>query len=135
MSLRSRLFRRDGNEPSANHLEETAFALWGGILDGVDIDLKSGTLVLRAHVESGGTSTATEIQCEGVTAVSFATDIPWPWNYAEITDVRAGVVERGVHLELTLWADPTALAVTASRITVGGQLLEAPFSAVGRELT
>lgn len=135
MSLLSRFFGRQGPAPSSDDLEETAFALWGGILDDVDLDLKSGTVVLRAHVESGGTSTATEIQCNGVTAVSFTTDIPWPWSYAEITDVSAGIVDGGVRLALTLWADPTALAITANRITIGGQSLQPPFAAVGRDLT
>lgn len=135
MSLLSRLIGRRMPASSSDGLEDTAFSLWGGILDDVEVDLKNGTVVLRVHVETGGRSTATAIDCNGVRALSFATDIPWPWNYSEITDVRAGVVDGHIRMALTLWADPTALLVTAGSITIGGQPLQAPFAAVARELT
>jgi hypothetical protein len=119
--------------PSAD-LEQTAFALWGGILDSVDLDLANGTAVLRAHVINGGVEASTTIACDGIEAVGFGTDIPWPWAYAEITEVWAGPVPGGVRIALTLWSEPTALTITASRISIGDEPLEAPFASVARSL-
>jgi hypothetical protein len=115
--------------------KETAFALWGGILDGVDLDLVNGTAVLRTHVINGGVEASTTIACEGIRAVAFGTDTPWPWAYAEITEVWAGPVEGGVRIAMTLWSEPTALTITANRIFIGDQPLEAPFASVARDLT
>lgn len=116
-------------------LRQTAFALWAGILDAVDLDLRTGTVLLKTHVVNGSLETHAEIECRGVTEFSMKTDIPWPWTYPEITEVWAATTAERARLVITLWAEPSELAIEAATITIAGQRLQSPFEDVARTLT
>lgn len=116
-------------------LHETAFALWAGILDAIDLDLRAGTVLLKTHVVSGGVETHAEIECRGVTQFLIKTNIPWPWTYPEITEVWAASTPDRARLVITLWWEPSELAIEAATITIAGQRLQSPFEDVARTLT
>lgn len=119
------------NQPtSPAELTGTAVYLWGGVLDSVELDLVRGEAVLAAHIVEEGSTASVSIRCHGLSEVSFTNTVPWPWNYAEITEVYARRVSAGVRLELTLWVDETTLAVTAEEIWIGDQRLVEPFDSV-----
>lgn len=141
MSLLKRLLNRGPSGPTPEafvprwpDLHQTAFALWGGILDDVALNLRSGTVLLSTHVVSGGIEKHAVIECREITETSIKNAIKWPWAYAEITEVWAVKTADRTRLVITLWAEPSELAIEARAITIGGQPIQSPYDAVARTL-
>jgi hypothetical protein len=85
--------------------------LWGSILEDLRVDLREQAAEFRIRVVTGDSSTYLTVRSVGLKRFEYETDIPGPWNYAEIT--AAYLDEGGRRLSFVLWAEGTTLVVDA----------------------
>jgi hypothetical protein len=97
----------------------SADQLWGGSLTAVTFDPVGHRLVLRVEVLTSGVATAYEVTCIEVSAFRFASSIPLPWTYAEVTEVHARRAASGDWvLELMLWSEDAEITCTCRELIV-----------------
>jgi len=99
-------------------------ALWGGLLKSFAFDPVTHECVLEIAVEEQSRSTTHVLLCADVTDLRFYSDIPGPWNYAEVTEAEAAFDEiaRCWRLEFMLWSEGAGLALRCAQISLDGCL-------------
>lgn len=99
-------------------------ALWGGNLKRCAFDPVSHECVLEITVEEHSGITTHVLLCADVTELRFFSDIPSPWNYAEVTEVEAAFDEitRCWRMEFMLWSEGAGLVLRCAEISLDGRL-------------
>jgi len=100
-------------------------ALWGSILDEVSIDVVQQTASLAIRVPSAsGPDTHHRLEFLGLTDVRFHNEIPSPWEYAELTEIRSRRTPEGrLMAELLLWSEEATLVFEADTAVLDGGTL------------
>lgn len=97
-------------------------ALWGAILDRIDLDVVRQVLVLTIRVSSASGETIHTVECSGLMELRFFSSIPGPWEYAEITEIHANVTPSGAcQIEIVLWSEEAGLVAIAETIAFDGE--------------
>jgi hypothetical protein len=99
--------------------------LWGSILDSVAVDLLQGNVTFELHTVDRTSEPPVRrhtIRCESVSTLRFYNEIPLPWEYAEITEIRTSLVLRDrTEVDLMLWSEDAGMTITAERILFDGE--------------
>lgn len=97
-------------------------ALWGAILDRVDLDVVNHVLVLAIRISSSSGNSVHTLECSGLLELRFFSAIPSPWAYAEITEIHAhGTPSGAQQIEIVLWSEKAGLVIIAETITLDGE--------------
>lgn len=100
--------------------------LWGSTLERLEMDICSQGVALTARVTSAASSTEHRLEFHQVSDVRFFSEIPGPWDYAEITEVHVnGTASGGITAEIMLWSEDAGLVITAASVTCDGQSVPA----------
>ena len=100
-------------------------ALWGAILDRVDLDVTRQVLILMVRTGGFSGDTVHTLDCSGLREFRFSNAILGPWEYAEITEIRASITSSGAQkIEIVLWSEDAGLEIHAETITLNGERIE-----------
>lgn len=98
--------------------------LWGSTLDSIEIDLLRLGAKLELHREDSTSEprfSAHTLRFESVSDLRFFNEVPEPWNYAEITEIRSTRLTPGqIKVEIMLWSEEAGITVTAGRVLFDG---------------
>lgn len=97
-------------------------ALWGAILDHVDIDITSRLLVISCHVTAGSQAIHHRLEFRALSEFRFFNSIPGQWKYAELTEIHANRTSSGyTHVEIVLWSEDAGLVAIADSVELDGE--------------
>ena len=119
--LVARHARRYQGSPLMAALDE----LWGAVLDQLDVDLTSQTVVLTARVTGGPGPVVHRLELRDVSQFRFHSSVPGPWDYAEITEAQVGRTNSGrLSVEFVLWSEDAGISVIAASAIFDGTPVE-----------
>jgi hypothetical protein len=97
-------------------------SLWGGLLTAINFDPVSHDCQLHVEIIVDGMRSIRVMVCRGVTEFHFQNQIPNPWTYAEVTEVKADFDPRSDtwFLEMMLWSEDAGLTLRCVRIDMDG---------------
>lgn len=99
-------------------------ALWGSVLDHVDLDIIRQVLFLTIRVSSSSGDTVHTLKCADLSQFRFFSSIPRPWEYAEVTEIHTNVTATGaIQIEIILWSEEAGLVAVADSVTLDDQPL------------
>lgn len=96
--------------------------LWGSTLETCSFDLASQRLSLGIRIiDSSAPAGLRQVDFLRVTELHFSNSIPSPWEYAEVTEIRARMVGKQISAVLTLWSEDAQLRVVCEQLLLDGE--------------
>jgi hypothetical protein len=96
--------------------------LWGATITHMELDLPRHTLKLGFKLVEGHRAQTHPVLFEGVTELRFLSEIEYPWNYAEATEIHCSRGADGsITTEIVLWNEPSGLHIRCDEVNVDGQ--------------
>jgi hypothetical protein len=99
--------------------------MWGGILDRISIDLVRQIVVMDVRVPSSMGEETHKLSLKEVSDLRFRNSIPGPWDYVELTEIRALALPGDrILISALLWSEDASIAVEAKSAEVDGGPLD-----------
>lgn len=96
--------------------------LWASILDRVEIDLLNLRARLDLHIASKTSPSSHSLHFESISDFRWFSEIPEPWNYAEITEIHSTRLSSGqLKVDIMLWDEDAGITITARRVLFDGE--------------
>ena len=93
-------------------------ALWGGIVQGLRVDVTARTVELEVRIE-GPETAVWQLGLAGVAELRVDRPDTNSWDYTELTEVHVDEGADGRHrVELIFWDEPNGLLAVCDAITV-----------------
>ena len=93
-------------------------ALWGGTLQGIQVDVTTRRLDASVRVKDSGVTRDLVLVFEGVSALRLDRAATDAWDYTEITEVHVHEAAGEMHVEMVFWSEPEGLTADCATVRV-----------------